>query len=78
MSLGQQRRLALARAFAIKPQLLLLDEAFVSLDEKLADEMMGVFEALRSDMPVSTILVTHDMTEARRLADRIITLATDG
>ena len=77
MSLGQQRRLALARAFAIKPQLLLLDEAFVSLDAKLADEMMGVFEALRSDMPVSTILVTHDMTEARRLADRIITLATD-
>ncbi len=75
LSLGQQRRLSLARAFAVKPALLLMDEPFVSLDPELADEMMRLFMALRESVTVTTILVTHVEAEARRLADRIVTLA---
>lgn len=75
LSLGQQRRLSLARAFAAQPALLLLDEPFVSLDPALADEMMGVFEALREGAGVATLLVTHVEAEAERLSDRVIRLA---
>lgn len=74
LSLGQQRRLALARAFAAAPELLLMDEPFVSLDPALADEMMGVFEALRARRPVTTLLVTHAEAEAARLASRRLRL----
>ncbi|WP_081423893.1 ABC transporter ATP-binding protein [Celeribacter ethanolicus] len=74
MSLGQQRRLALARAFAAMPDLLLMDEAFVSLDATLADEMMQLFETLRAQHGTTTLLVTHDRTEAARLADRVLCL----
>lgn len=75
LSLGQQRRLSLARAFAAQPDLLLLDEPFVSLDPKLADEMMNVFEGLRQKHQVTTLLVTHVEAEATRLADRVLRLA---
>ena len=75
LSLGQQRRLSLARAFAGKPDLLLLDEPFVSLDEKLADEMMTLFERLRAKRPVATLIVTHALDEATRLASRILELS---
>ena len=75
LSLGQQRRLSLARAFAGAPDLLLLDEPFVSLDKELADEMMSLFERLRAKQPVATLLVTHAIDEAQRLADRIVELS---
>lgn len=75
LSLGQQRRVALARAFAARPQLLLLDEPFVSLDPMLCDEMMATFERLRAQSGVASILVTHSQSEARRLADRTLTLS---
>ncbi|MCA0044443.1 ABC transporter ATP-binding protein [Celeribacter litoreus] len=75
LSLGQQRRLSLARAFAADPELLLLDEPFVSLDPALADEMMSLFESLRSTHQVTTLLVTHVESEARRLATRHLRLA---
>ncbi|WP_299606518.1 ABC transporter ATP-binding protein [uncultured Tateyamaria sp.] len=74
LSLGQQRRLALARAFAVKPDLLLLDEPFVSLDPALVDEMMVLFARLRAMHNVTTILVTHVAQEAKKLASRIVTL----
>lgn len=74
LSLGQQRRLALARAFAARPKVLLMDEPFVSLDAELADDIMSVFEDLRRDSGVSTLLVTHSEAEAQRLATRIIKL----
>lgn len=74
LSLGQQRRLSLARAFAAAPDVLLMDEPFVSLDPALADEMMTLFASLRAKSDLTTILVTHVEAEARRLANRIVTL----
>ncbi|PRY75363.1 NitT/TauT family transport system ATP-binding protein [Marivita geojedonensis] len=75
LSLGQQRRLSLARAFAGKPDVLLMDEPFVSLDADLSDEMMTLFEQLRASHPVATLLVTHSIPEAERLATRILELS---
>ena len=74
MSLGQQRRLALARAFAARPALLLMDEPFVSLDPAMADEMMAAFVRLRATRPLATLIVTHVEAEAERLASRILRL----
>ena len=75
LSLGQQRRMALARAFASDPQLLLMDEPFVSLDPKLADEMMTLFETLRQGRDITTLIVTHVESEARRLGSRWLELS---
>jgi len=74
LSLGQQRRLGLARAFASRPDLLLMDEAFVSLDARMAEEMYALFLALKRRQPVTTLMVTHDLEEAEALADRILRL----
>ncbi|WP_136635124.1 ABC transporter ATP-binding protein [Pseudooceanicola onchidii] len=74
LSLGQQRRVALARAFAVAPDLLLLDEPFVSLDAALVREMMDLFLRLRDRHGVATLFVTHDAGEASYLADRIVRL----
>lgn len=70
LSLGQQRRLALARAFAGRPQMLILDEPFVSLDPQTADDMLTLTEALIRETRPATILVTHAQAEAARLATR--------
>lgn len=75
LSLGQQRRLSLARAFAIKPDLLLMDEPFVSLDPERMEEMMALFQRLQQRYNVATVFVTHVTAEAKRLSDRIITLS---
>lgn len=72
LSLGQQRRLSLARAFAVEPDLLLMDEPFVSLDPKLVEEMMALFTKLCSKHSVTTIFVTHAEAEVARLASRIV------
>lgn len=74
LSLGQQRRLSLARVFAVKPHLLLMDEPFVSLDPALVQDMMAVFKRLRAAHQVTTILVTHADAEARELASRLVRL----
>jgi NitT/TauT family transport system ATP-binding protein len=75
MSLGQQRRLSLARAFASQPDVLLMDEPFVSLDPELAEDMMVLFARLRAARGLATVLVTHVVREAEMLSSRIITLA---
>ena len=74
LSLGQQRRLSLARGFAGNPDLLIMDEPFVSLDANTADEMLTLTERLISKTQPATIFVTHDTTEAARLATQILTL----
>jgi ABC-type nitrate/sulfonate/bicarbonate transport system ATPase subunit len=74
LSLGQQRRLALARAFAPEPQTLLLDEPFASLDAETADRMLDLTATLLDRVGVSMIFVTHDPAEAIRLKARVLTL----
>ena len=74
LSLGQQRRTALARAFVGRPKLLVLDEPFVSLDTDTAEEMMALTEELMADVRPSVLLVTHEEAEARRLGDRTVRL----
>ncbi|WP_417668731.1 ABC transporter ATP-binding protein [Roseibium sp.] len=74
LSLGQQRRLALARAFAGRPELLILDEPFVSLDEKTAKEMLALTRGLLKEISPTTLFVTHEREEAELLADRTMEL----
>lgn len=69
LSLGLARRVALARAFAVEPALLLLDEPFVSLDAPLAAELRRELAALVARRPLTTLIVTHDAAEAAELAD---------
>lgn len=74
LSLGMQRRVALARAFALEPELLLMDEPFVSLDETNADRLRDLLAELIERRPTTVLFVTHDSREAVRLADRIVVL----
>ena len=75
LSLGLARRVAIARAFATDPALLLLDEPFVSLDDALARRLRGELARLVKQRGVTTLLVTHDIDEAVELADRIFLLS---
>lgn len=74
LSLGQQRRLSLARALAADPEILVLDEPFASLDELNADEMITLTKGLIAARGMSSILVTHSRAEAQALADQILHL----
>ncbi|MBV9112648.1 MAG: ABC transporter ATP-binding protein [Hyphomicrobiales bacterium] len=74
LSLGLARRAAVARAFAVRPDLLLLDEPFVSLDETLARQLQEELIALVESRCVTSLLVTHDILEAARLVERVIVL----
>ncbi|MBV8763983.1 MAG: ATP-binding cassette domain-containing protein [Hyphomicrobiales bacterium] len=74
LSLGLARRAAVARAFAVRPDLLLLDEPFVSLDETLARQLQEELIALVERSCVTSLLVTHDILEAARLVERVIVL----
>jgi len=75
LSLGLARRVALARAYALQPSLLILDEPFVSLDEPTARRLRELLMALCETRPTTTLMVTHNITEAATLADRIIVLS---
>jgi ABC-type nitrate/sulfonate/bicarbonate transport system ATPase subunit len=75
LSLGLARRVALARAFATKPDLLLLDEPFVSLDERTADRLRKLLLEVWSARPTTAILVTHNAREAIMLAEQLVLLA---
>ena len=75
LSLGLARRVALARAFATKPDLLLLDEPFVSLDERTADRLRRLLLEVWQARPTTAILVTHNAREAILLADQLVLLA---
>jgi ABC-type nitrate/sulfonate/bicarbonate transport system ATPase subunit len=75
LSLGLARRVALARAFAVGPDLLLLDEPFVSLDDALAARLRDELAELVARSPVTTLLVTHNIDEAIGLADRLLLIS---
>lgn len=71
LSGGQQQRVGLARALAAEPEVLLLDEPFGALDPITRDRLQQAFQRIRSDLGVTVVFVTHDMTEALLLGDRI-------
>lgn len=75
LSLGQQRRLSIARAFLGQPDVLIMDEPFTSLDADLREDMLNITENLLTETRPATLLVTHDRTEANRLAHRTFTLS---
>jgi NitT/TauT family transport system ATP-binding protein len=75
LSGGQRQRVAVARAFAIEPDLVLLDEPFSALDELTARRLRLLLQDLWTDRPRTGVLVTHNSLEAALLADRVIVLA---
>ena len=79
LSVGMSRRVAIARAFAIEPDLLLMDEPFVSLDHDTVEQLRELLLKLWHARPTTVLFVTHDMREALMLADRLVLLsATPG
>ena len=76
LSLGMARRAAIARAFAVQPGLLLLDEPFVSLDPAMAEQGRDALIVTWAARRCAVLLVTHDLPEAASLADRILLLST--
>jgi sulfonate transport system ATP-binding protein len=74
LSLGMQRRVAIARAFVVEPDILLMDEPFVSLDDPTAQALRKLVLELWQRHPTTILFVTHDRSEAVRLATRIIQL----
>src|SRR5262245_22464475 len=71
LSGGQQQRIAVARALAHRPKVLLMDEPFGALDAKIREELRRTFRQVQRELGITTILVTHDQEEAFALADRI-------
>jgi ABC-type sulfate/molybdate transport systems ATPase subunit len=74
LSGGQQRRVAIARAHAVAPRLLLLDEPFSGLDAPVRDRLRRDLRRLQREVGLSTVIVTHDPEEAALLADEIVVL----
>jgi len=75
LSLGLARRVALARAFAVEPDFLILDEPLASLDDALAARLRDQIAALVDSRSVMTLLVTHSVDDAVRLGDRLFLLS---
>ncbi len=75
ISLGMQRRAALARGFILEPKILLMDEPFVSLDDPTAQSLRQLLIDLWHRQPTTVLFVTHDRTEAVQLGTRILRLS---
>jgi ABC-type proline/glycine betaine transport system ATPase subunit len=74
LSVGEQQRVMLARALALEPRVLLLDEPTSALDEAARAAVEATLKRLHSRTSISSVLVTHDMDQARRLADYVVRL----
>src|SRR5919112_826552 len=75
LSGGQRQRMALARALAVEPQVLLLDEPFGALDAQVRKELRAWLRRLHEQVHVTTVFVTHDQEEAMEVADSIVVMA---
>jgi sulfate/thiosulfate transport system ATP-binding protein len=74
LSGGQRQRMALARALAVEPRVLLLDEPFGALDARVREELRDWLRRLHNEVHVTTVLVTHDQEEAMEVASRIVVM----
>ncbi len=74
LSGGQRQRMALARALAVEPSVLLLDEPFGALDAKVRKELRDWLRRLHDEVHVTTVFVTHDQEEALEVADNIVVI----
>ncbi len=74
LSGGQKKRVALARAIAVDPELILYDEPTTGLDPPRADEINELILKLKHELGVTSVVVTHDMASAQKIADRIVML----
>ena len=75
LSGGMQRRVALARAYAVRPKLMLMDEPFISLDAPTAERLRVLLLDIWKARRTTVLFVTHDLTEALHLADRVLFLS---
>ncbi len=74
LSSGESKRVSLARAFALQPEILFLDEPFTALDSPTRQSLLEDFESVLKETQVTTVMVTHDRNEALALADRVAVL----
>jgi sulfate transport system ATP-binding protein len=74
LSGGQRQRMALARALAVEPKVLLLDEPFGALDARVRKELRAWLRRLHDEVHVTTVFVTHDQEEAMEVADQIVVM----
>ena len=74
LSGGQQQRIALARALAVKPQVLLLDEPLSALDAKIRISLREEIRSIQRQLAITTIFVTHDQEEALSMSDRVVVM----
>jgi len=74
LSGGERQRVALARSLAVSPQVLLLDEPFSSLDTGMCSCIMQEIKRIQKKLGITTVLVTHDMAEAKEMGDRIVAI----
>jgi putative ABC transport system ATP-binding protein len=78
LSVGEQQRVMLARALALEPRVLLLDEPTSALDRAARDAVEATLRGLRARTSISTVVVTHDMDQSRRLADYVVRVESGG
>jgi iron(III) transport system ATP-binding protein len=77
LSGGMAQRVSLARAFAVEPAILLMDEPFANVDVDLKGSLMNILESIIRERGTTMIYVTHELPEALRLADRIVELTPE-
>ncbi len=77
LSGGMAQRVSLARALAVEPRVLLLDEPFSSVDAALKGSLMDILEGIVKERRTTVVYVTHELTEALRLADRIVEITPE-
>ncbi|MCI0637669.1 MAG: ATP-binding cassette domain-containing protein [Gemmataceae bacterium] len=74
LSGGEAQRVALGRALSFRPRILLLDEPLSALDQETRGDMQNLLRSLRQQAPLTTLHVTHDLDEARRVADKVLVI----
>ncbi len=77
LSTGQSKRLGLARAMVIEPEVILLDEPTASIDQENSEIIEGIIKKIKAERKATIVMVTHDPAQAERLADRLL-LMRDG